>query len=575
MIRIAVIGVGPRGLSALERIISHTRAPGPPVEVTLIEPGELGVGLHRLNQPDYLLLNTIAAQLTIFSDEQMTPGKPVTSGPSLLEWCRERNLPARFDDFLPRRLLAEYLRWAAGDLLRRVPDRLSVRHLSTRAVGLDYTADHARIALAGGTHLLADLALVTTGHGLIGAGSPTGAAANWVPGELIADPYPLPDQLDRIPGGATVALLGAGLTAMDVIASLTVGRGGRYRGDRYLPSGREPRIVLVTRSGLLPCARPATTSDRRPAPARHLTAEVIDRLRSTVPEGRLDFRRDVEPLVRREVLDRMAGASDAELAVVDRVLRPRDQRYPDYASFVATQLDTARFDLAEATKGLGRSLVKEGLECLRDHRGGLRAALDFPGLTEESQRYFITEYAALVNRAVIGPQKERIAELLLLIEAGVVLLGPGPKPELVRTAGDTDRAGWLVRSSCLDEPVEFAADVVVRANLSWPGGNSVQDLIAEALRGLARPGPAGGPYLALDRQGFPIPSADGGRRPPIAVFGPPAEGASYYNHYVPSPGVWSRILTDLDLVLEPVLAASPDPDPELAQDLPHVSVLTN
>jgi hypothetical protein len=40
----------------------------------------------------------------------------------------------------------------------------------------------------------------------------------------------------------------------------------------------------------------------------------------------------------------------------------------------------------------------------------------------------------------------------------------------------------------------------------------------------------------------------------VAVFGPPAEGASYYNHYVPSPGVWSRALTDLDRVLAPVLS---------------------
>jgi hypothetical protein len=382
--------------------------------------------------------------------------------------------------------------------------------------------------------------------------------------------------MDRIPAGATVALLGAGLTAMDVIAALTVGRGGRYSEGRYLPSGREPRIVLVSRSGQLPCARPATTEDRQPAPATHLTAEAIDRLRSTVPGGRLDFRRDVEPLIRRDVLERMRGASDAELAVVDRLLEPRGRRFATYADFVATQLDTARADLVEATRGLGRSLVKEGLECLRDHRGGLRAALDPPGLTDESQRYFMTEYAALVNRVVIGPQKERIAELLLLIEAGVVLPGPGPKPELIRTEAGQGRApGWLLRSSCLDEQVEFAADVVVRANLSWPGGESGEDLIGAALRGLARPGPGGAPYLALDRQGFPIPSVDGGRRPPIAVFGPPAEGASYYNHYVPSPGVWSRILTDLDLVLEPVLAGQPDREPERAEDLPHVSVLTH
>jgi len=81
-VRIAVIGVGPRGLSAVERIVSLSRLGGPPVELFLVEPGELGVGIHRPEQPDYLLLNTICSQLTVFSDRVMVPGAPVTQGPA-------------------------------------------------------------------------------------------------------------------------------------------------------------------------------------------------------------------------------------------------------------------------------------------------------------------------------------------------------------------------------------------------------------------------------------------------------------------------------------------------------------
>lgn len=73
-LRIAVVGVGPRGLSVLERVVSHTQGAGRPVELVLVEPGELGSGVHPAKQPDYLLLNTIASQLTIYSDEQMVPG---------------------------------------------------------------------------------------------------------------------------------------------------------------------------------------------------------------------------------------------------------------------------------------------------------------------------------------------------------------------------------------------------------------------------------------------------------------------------------------------------------------------
>jgi len=542
-VRIAVIGVGPRGLSVLERVVSHARASGPPIELLLIEPGELGVGIHSASQPDFLLLNTIASQLTIFSDEQMTPGKPVTPGPSLFDWCRSRNLDVRFDDFLPRRLLGEYLTWAAGVLLAEAPDRLTVRRLRTYATDVRQAGSQALVTLADGSEEIADLAVVTTGHGLATAG-------RMQLNGLASIPYPLPHVAD-IQAGQTVAVLGSGLTAMDVVAMLTVGRGGRFEHGRYLPSGSEPRIVLTNRSGQLPCARPATRADRRPAPARYFTPEAVHALRAQSPDGRLDFRSQVEPLIVREVHTRMAGASAAERAMVAEVLQPANRRWRSYQDFCDHQVDRAQADLVQAERGLGDSLVKEGLECLRDHRQALCAALDPPGLTAESHEYFMKVYVPLVNRAVIGPQKERIREVLMLLQAGIVTLGPGPRPALT-----PESSGWQLRSTGLDEPAEQAVDVVINANLTWPVTDPGLDPIGSSLRRWVAPGPGGTRALGLDRYGYAIPQQQNGGRRTVAVFGPPAEGASYYNHYVPSPGVWSRILTDLDQVLEPTLADS-------------------
>ncbi|MFJ6217107.1 FAD/NAD(P)-binding protein [Streptomyces sp. NPDC092296] len=538
-VRIAVIGVGPRGLSVLERVVSHARLDGPPIELLLIEPGELGVGIHRVKQPDYLLLNTIASQLTIFSDERMTPGAPVTRGPSFFQWCGERKHQVRFDDFLPRRLLGEYLQWAAGELRERAPERLTVQHLPATAVAVRQDAAGALVTLADGTEHRADLAVVTTGHGL--ALRPPAVADG-----MVSVPYPLPDQADLVPDAATVAVLGTGLTAMDLIAALTVGRGGEFREDGYLPSGREPHIVLANRTGRLPCARPATTAQRRPAPAVHLTPEAVAALRERTEDGLLDFRRDVEPLVHREALGRMAGASAAEVETVERLLRSDPQRAESYPHYVRTVVEQARADLAEAERGLGASVVKEALEILRDHRESLRAAVDPPGLTAESHRYFMAEYVPLVNRTVIGPQKERIHELLQLIDAGVVVPGPGPSPRLTRRDG-----GWTLSSTALDRPHRVEVDLLLRANLDWPLVDDELDPIAGSLRGWAASGPGGA--LRLDRDGFVVPADGAGAVRAVAVFGPPAEGASYYNHYVPSPGVWSRALTDLDRALTPVL----------------------
>jgi hypothetical protein len=215
-------------------------------------------------------------------------------------------------------------------------------------------------------------------------------------------------------------------------------------------------------------------------------------------------------------------------------------------------LAAARADLAEAELGLGVSPVKEALEVLRDHRESVRAALDPPGLTEESHRYFIDEYAPLINRTVICPQKERIQELFELVEAGVVSLGPGPRARLERV-GDL----WSLVSTELGEPRRVEVDHVVRANLTWPLPDSDLDPVGSALRSWAETGDDRFTRLLLDRDGY-LTARDGGSRTAVAVFGPPAEGASYYNHYVPSPGVWSRALTDLDRVLSPVLCADED-----------------
>jgi hypothetical protein len=266
----------------------------------------------------------------------------------------------------------------------------------------------------------------------------------------------------------------------------------------------------------------------------------------------LDFLRDIEPLVHREVLGRMGSATLREIEAVEQVLHPVEDKWTGYPEYQAALLDRARLDLREAERGLGVSLVKEGLETLRDHRDGLRAAIDPPGLTEESHRYFMAEYVPLVNRVVTGPQKERIQELLILIASGIVLLGPGPRPELSRT-----ETGWTLSSTRLEQPHRITVDVVVKANLHWPTGDPGLDPVADSLRTWVAPGPGGEPCLGLDRDGFAIPRLGAAETPAVAVFGPPAEGASYFNHYVPSPGVWSRALTDLDRVLGALLTAAP------------------
>ncbi|MEU3830787.1 FAD/NAD(P)-binding protein [Streptomyces sp. NPDC029080] len=597
---VAIIGMGSRGLGLLERLVSHCLTRPAPVTVHLVDPRPLGSGFHTPGQPDHLLLNTVCSQLTAFADERMVEGPAPLSGPSLAEWCQERDLRLaddghtvrvgegrriRANDFLPRRLLSEYLAWAAGEIVTAAPDCLTVVRHRCEAVDVRPGAAGTEVVeLADGTRVDADAVFVTVGHHSLYR-----PAAPATEPRLITRPYPLPEVLDDIAPGERVAVLGMGLTAMDVIASLTLGRGGRHEphasGPRYVPSGREPRIVLANRSGLPSRSRPYLAPDRVRCAPLALTADAVARLRRRRPDGRLCFAEDVLPLIEtemelvyhrtlrarelgdaaaagREFADRVRQDGYATLLAECRARRgpsplggilspaPAGRQWADHDEYTRWFTGEVAADLVEARAGLGVSPLKEALEVLRDHRDVLRTAVDAPGLDDASLARFFGEFSTTVNRLVIGPQLDRSAELLALVGAGVVRLGPGPRPKVVAPAG---QGPWKLESTALLLPASAEVDHVVHAHIREPAPERVPGSLLAALAGAGRVrslGSRGGPAHGLDvtREGRGIDRA-GRTQPRLFFLGPHTEGSGYYNHYVPSPGVPSRALMDAELAL--------------------------
>ena len=69
MLRIAIVGLGPWGACALERVVTtarHGLPAGLEIDVHVIEPGTPGSGVYDVTQPDYLLLNAPCGQLTLY-----------------------------------------------------------------------------------------------------------------------------------------------------------------------------------------------------------------------------------------------------------------------------------------------------------------------------------------------------------------------------------------------------------------------------------------------------------------------------------------------------------------------------
>ncbi|MEP6695384.1 MAG: FAD/NAD(P)-binding protein [Pseudonocardiales bacterium] len=593
---VAVIGLGSRGLGVLERIVTLADRRGPSadrIRVEIIDPTCAGAGVHTLDQPDYLLLNTTCSQVSLFPDPLSVGGLVGEPGPSLYEWVTDRGLRIAEDgytvgqvgrvirptDFLPRRILGEYLQWFFAELLRRAPGNVAITlHRASAVDLLPGPDDGLVVALSDGRQTAAANVFLTTGY------TPNAAPAALIEG-LVAQPYPLPASLAAVPETGppqSVAIGGFGLSAMDVMSCLTVGRGGRFVDDggacRYLASGREPTLLFFSRSGL-PCrARPQVTEFGPPYRPVVFIEASLDALRFS-RRAPLDFDADVLPLVLTEMRvayrrcqARLAGspaATDLEAAMaaagpagVPSVLDRLDgelgrfdavevfdgsagMALDDSSSYRNWLAEMIRLDLAEGARGFSGSPLKAALDVLRALRDTFRYAVDFGGLSDASLDAFHARTVPALNRAVVGPQYERHSELLALMAAGVAQAPFGPAPIVTHRPAD---GCTTIASTGLGQPYARDVDWVVAAHVELPAVDSSASPLIAALhrKGCVRRHRPGSRYvhgIDVDRDQHPL-DADGRVQRRIWVLGPLCEGSTFYNNLVPSPGAYSRPVFD-------------------------------
>ncbi|MGO8960321.1 MAG: FAD/NAD(P)-binding protein [Streptosporangiaceae bacterium] len=624
-VSVGIVGLGSRGLSVLERIVTLARlaglAPGQ-VRVEIIDPACTGAGVHDLSQPDYLLLNTTCSQASMFPDSCTVGADVGMTGPSLYGWATERDLrlaadgytvgetgrPIRPTDFLPRRLLGEYLRWFFGQLRAQAAGHIRLNMHAATALDLSSAPDGSLLAsLSDGTCVQVNHLFLTTGY------TPNSAGPHSPGAGQLTEPYPLPERLASLAAGQQVAIAGFGLSAMDVMSCLTVGRGGRFVSRagqlRYVPSGREPALLMYSRSGV-PCrARPKVVEFGPKYQPLAFTAAGIDALRA-VRGGPLDFDADVLPLVLTEMraayrrcqarrsgpaaeaaLDQALGrASPAgpgpvgqgpagqghagRLAALTAVLDVMDARLGRFdaaatldGSIGMDLTDAAAYerwlsayvlaDLAEGLLGFAGSPVKAALDVLRELRDTFRYAIDFGGLTPGSLEEFTRRTIPAVNRAVVGPQYERHLELLALLEAGIVRAPFGPAPEVSRNSG---ASRWTIRATGLRAGYSAEVEWIVAAQVPLPAvATSASPLLASLHRkGWIRPyRPDSSLVHGIDigRDQHPV-DARGVPDERIWVLGPLCEGATFYNNLVPSPNMRSRPVLDAHRCVAAMLAGS-------------------
>jgi uncharacterized NAD(P)/FAD-binding protein YdhS len=534
---LAIIGVGPRGLGVLERItaLHAQRKPGWGLHVHLVDPGEPGQGAHSSFQPNHLLTNTVAGQITMFTDSSVRDAGPIKPGPSLLDWARAagyRRVDGRYvrtpsdgeeiheNDYLPRALLGKYLTFVYDLLASSLPPNMRVTHHRCTAEDIEPLTDgRLRVVIAGGFSILADCVVMTTGHSENRASEEDERLHAQVVSARRRNPKlqylrsvnPI-GILQSVNSDALVCVQGIGLTAYDIVSELTVGRGGRFLPAghmrlRYEPSGREPRMILCSRQGIPFAAR---GTNQKGIGGLHravfFTRPWIDALRrakeKATGSSKLDYHADLWPMLKKEMCyvydSTLLGGTPADPVhyapsaaserAISQIFSPLGAtRFEDEYEFADAVRAHTESDLAHALIGNVQDPVKAATDVLRDVRDYIRYAVDYGGLTEDSHKRFLNEVIPVMYRIAAGAPKERNMELLALVDAGIASFGPGPSPE---TSLDPFKARFVLRSTRLSKPVERHPDVLVRARIDCAVFPEQQDsaLIRNMLRrGVVRP----------------------------------------------------------------------------------------
>ncbi|MFJ8043984.1 FAD/NAD(P)-binding protein [Kitasatospora sp. NPDC096147] len=614
---VCVIGAGPRGLSVLERLCANERtAPSPsPLTIHLVDPHPPGAGaVWRTDQSRHLLMNTVTSQVTVFTDDSVRIDGPIAPGPSLYEWARtpfgaEPGMLAEAagagpDSYPTRAFYGAYLQAMFRGVVDHAPEHVTVRVHRTKAVALSgHEAQQVRLA-DGSTLDGLDAVVLALGH---------------VPAELTPQERQLTEDaaalglgylppgnpadadLSGIRPGEHVLLRGLGLNFFDHLALLTEGRGGTFarEGGRlvYRASGKEPVLYASSRRGVPYQAR---GENQKGAYGRYfpklLTAEYVGALRQR--ETPLDFRRDLWPLIAREVESVYYGAllelrgrpADrepfAELYLAaeqadhraellhaygideadhwhwDTLARPCEGReFADRAGFRSWLLGYLEQDLREARAGNVRGPLKAALDVLRDLRNEIRLAVDHGGLAGGSHREDLERWYSPLNAFLsIGPPAARIEQMIALIEAGVLeLTGPGTTVEV-----DAARRAFVARSGRVPGP-EVVATVLIEARLPEPDLRRTTDPLLRHLLDSGQavpyrtPGADGhqtGGLHVTDRP-YRVVDAAGRAHPHRFAYGVPTEGVHWVTAAGTRPGVDSVTLGDSDAIARAILALHP------------------
>ena len=486
---IAIVGVGPRGLYAVEQLFNKfsNLSPESNIQVTLFEPSVYaGSGnTWRVDQPDSNWLNISVRALRDLKGrkEFSFKGVVVPSFPSYSEWSdSEKN--SNIDYYPPRKKLGAYLHERFKSFSKNLLKTPYLHLKPLKIEDLDYADGHFKLTDSKGDPFHFNEVLLTIGH------QPTKTSKEILKWQhhaeetckctLYPEAYPTERLIksNKISSDSKVGIRGFGLSMIDILRALTCDRGGKFLPTdddiyKYLFEGNDRipyKIVPFSLDGLPLVPKPLGEKiDNLFRPTQEEKNRFFESVRkvaqsNTKVEGNLFLSEAMAPIAVRVYLDLKKKRMDC--------LSSRNELYEvavawlDYENYRHRSLlkaDTPTLVLIEKYVSMALDLEPISFDyCMGQVWRHLQSlwyqAFSHSSLPHETIASVIKLHER-IKRYSYGPPIESMQQLLALIDADIVDLDyiKDPKVELVQE-------GWSLQK----ENQSVIVDVMINSVLDSP-----------------------------------------------------------------------------------------------------------
>lgn len=621
--KIALIGAGPRNLSILGRLLFSVNKTTK-IEIDLFDPSPIGgrVWDPFLTNNHTFLMNTFANQVTLFDDYELYDNDVPIERPNLLDWAHTRafdylkdhpEYPKAYEDevislisantFSSRGLFGIYAAWYFDELLAAKQENVTIRFHQSEVVDMtkgirqfkirtrnNFTGKYDRVILAPG-HI--DNQLNEKQESLRKFADKMGLI-------YYSASHPAENDFESITGEDNVLIEGLGLSFIDVLLSLTAGKGGSFITNKngtltYRPSGREPGIVAGSFNGLPPRSKGLNQKGAAQLyEPRFFTLKHLKDI-AAMNGGKVPFEKFMD-LLKQEMtykfLYNQVKQSDLPFDSKKKtVLRALENPYnwsslnerfdlnletnidwqgkifpalswKDLNTFNHSLIPHIENDIQSAQLGNDWSPLTGAYDLLRDMRDIVRTLYNENYFDEDGYEKMLTEFRQFDNQLSAGPPLVRMRQLLALLKAGVITIaGPGFK------TGFNDHSFEAIDSF----GQHFEGSVLIEARLS-----TIDFRIAKSplIRSLARQGlieendsyykedgtPLFGNTIKVDLNTFTVINRKNQPVEGFYISGIPLEGERWFNTVIPRPYVNSLIFQESQRIVDSLLSRSPQLD---------------